>query len=85
MAIRNGGATILVSWGGYRPNWLAREHQEATMDQDEVTVGAEDDEGGLAMCGRAMRRRTTVLRSCQQRWGGSSGSADVHKVETEAR
>ena len=33
------------------PNWLAREHQEATMDHAEVTVGAEDDGGRLAMGG----------------------------------
>ena len=63
-AIRDGGATVPVSWGSYRPNRLAREHQEATMDQAEVTVGVEDDGGRLATCGRAVRRRTTVARSC---------------------
>ena len=51
MAIRDGDATILMSWDSYRPNRLAREHQEATLDQVEVTFGAEDDGGGLAMCG----------------------------------
>ena len=55
MAIRDGDATIPVGWGSYRPNWLAREHQEFTLDQAKVTVGVEDDEGGLATCGRAMR------------------------------
>ena len=42
---------VPVSWGSYRPNWLAREYQEATIDQAEVTVGAENDGGRLAMCG----------------------------------
>ena len=65
-AIRDGGATVLVSWGSYRPNWLAREHQEATLDQGEVMVGAEDDGGGLAMCGRAIRWHTVAARSRQQ-------------------
>ena len=51
MAIHDGGATVLVSWGSYRPNWLAREYQEDTMDQGVVTVGAENDGGGLTMCG----------------------------------
>ena len=51
MAIRDGSATVPVDWGRYRLYWLAREHQEATLDQAEVTVGAEDDEGGLATCG----------------------------------
>ena len=50
MAIHNGGTTVPVSWGSYRPNWLAREHKEATVDQVEVTVGAEDDGEGLTMC-----------------------------------
>ena len=35
------------------------------MDQAEVTVGVKDDGEGLAMRGRAMRRRTTVARSRQ--------------------
>ena len=36
------------------------------MDLAKVTVRAEDDEGGLATCGRAVRRRTTVARSRQR-------------------
>ena len=55
MAIRDGGATVLVGWGSYMPNWLAHEHQEATMDQSKVMVGVEDDGGSLATCGRAVR------------------------------
>jgi len=55
------------------------------MDQAKVMVGAEDDRGGLATCGQAVRRRTAVVWSHQQRRGGSSGSADVCKVEREAR
>ena len=34
------------------PNWLAREHQEATLDQVEVMVGAEDGTVTSAMKGR---------------------------------
>ena len=55
------------------------------MDQDEVTVGVEDGGGGVAMCGRAMRRRTAMAWSRQRRWGGGSGSTYVRKVEREAR
>ena len=55
VAIRDDGATVPVNWGSYRPNWLAHEHQEATLDQVEVTIGAKNDGGGLATCGRAMR------------------------------
>ena len=58
MGIRDGGATVPVCWGSYRPTWLAREHQEATMDQSEVMVGAEDDGGGwpraVELCGGAL-------------------------------
>ena len=32
-----------------------REHQEATLDQAKVTVGAVNDERGLAMCSLAVR------------------------------
>ena len=51
MAIHDGSATVLVGWGSYKPNWLAHEHQEATMGQAKVIVGVEDDRGRLAMCG----------------------------------
>ena len=50
-AIRNGGATVLVSWGSYRPNCLVREHKEATVDLAKVTVWVEDGKGGVATCG----------------------------------
>ena len=60
MAIRDGGATVLVGWGSYMPNWLAHEHQEATMDQSKVMVGVEDDGGSLATCGRAVRWHSRV-------------------------
>ena len=36
------------------------------MNQTEVTVGVEDDGGGLATCGRAMRWRTVMARPRQQ-------------------
>ena len=55
------------------------------MDLAEVVGGEEGDREGLATCGRAMRRHTVVARSHQRRWGGGSGSADVRKVEREAR
>ena len=85
VAIRDGGATVLISWGSYRPNWLVHEHKEATVDLVEVTVGVEDDGGGLATCGRAMWQRTTAARSRQRRRGGDSSFADMRKVEREAR
>ena len=55
------------------------------MDQSEVTVGAEDDGGRLATCGRAVWRRTTVARARQRRRRGGCGSADIRKVEREVR
>ena len=55
------------------------------MDQAEVTVGVEDDGGGLAMCGLAIWRRTAVAQSCQRQRGGGSSSTGVRKVEREAR
>ena len=55
------------------------------MDQAEVMVGVEDDGGGLATCGRAVRRCTVAPRSCQRRRGGGSGSTEVRKVERESR
>jgi len=64
--IHDSGATVPVSWGSYRPNWLVREHQETTVDLAEVTVGVEDGGGELATCGRAVRRCTTVARSRQR-------------------
>ena len=50
--ICDGGAMVLVGWGSYMPNWLAREHQEATLVQVEVMVGAEDGTVASAMKGR---------------------------------
>ena len=55
------------------------------MDRDEVTIGVEDGGGGVATCGRAVRRRTAMAWSRQRRRGGGSGSADVRKVEREVR
>ena len=55
------------------------------MGQEEVTVGVEDGGGGVATCGRAVRRRTTVARSRQRRRGYGSDSTGVRKVEREAR
>ena len=55
------------------------------MDRDKVTVGVEDGGGGVATCGRAVRRRTAVARSRQRRRGACSGSSAMRKVEREAR
>jgi len=53
------------------------------MDQAEVTVGAEDDGGRLATCGRSMRWHGHVsdegdvvfVRLRRTRWRGSQGDA----------
>ena len=81
--IRDGGASVLVGWGNYRPNWLAREYLEATLDQSEVMVGVEDGGGGVATCGRAVWWRgrvsgdgeaVAVPLACA-RWRGRQGEA----------
>ena len=54
---------------------------EAIMDQAKVKVGAEKGGGELAMCGRAMRQRTIVTQSHQQRWGGGSSSNKAHRAK----
>ena len=55
------------------------------MDQAEVMVVVEDDGGGLATCGRAVRWRTAAARSRQRRQGDGSGSAKVRRVKRESR
>ena len=72
-----------MGWGSYRPNWLARENQEATLDQAEVTVGVEDGGGGLATCGQAVWRNSRVSDEGKAvavpltgaRWIGRQGEA----------
>ena len=53
VAIRDDGATTSVSLGNTRR--LVSKHQETTAGLAEVTVGVEDDGGGLATCDRAGR------------------------------
>ena len=81
VAIRDGGATVLMSWGSYRSNWLARKHQEATVDQAEVTVRVDDDREGLATYDQAVWSRIVAARSRQRRRGGSRGLAMVRRAK----
>ena len=55
------------------------------MDSAEVIVGVEDGVGGLAVCDRAVRRRTAVDMAATVAPGRGSGLADVCRTKRELR
>ena len=53
------------------------------MDSKKVTVGVEDDGGGLGACDRAVRRRTTAGTATLGVPGSGSGSDDESRAMRE--
>ena len=55
------------------------------MDSAEVIVGVEDGVGGLAVCDRAVRRRTAVDTAEMAALSRGSGSTEVRRTKRELR
>jgi hypothetical protein len=80
VAIRDGGASVPVPYGGYRPSEPTSEHQNLTDYLAGVAGGGKSGEGELVVCDPRVWRRTVTDTVVAATVRGGGDPAVVHRV-----